>query len=303
MAKTDLDSLLAQFTRYIRVEKGLAPATVAAYGSDLHLFLEFLGENNLAEINDLKREDLLAFTSAQKKIGKEDRTLARQITSIRNFLIFVEGEGLIAEPFVGELESFRIPEHFPDFLSLDETLKLFAESEDQRKDPESIRDRLILKSLYVLGLRVSELCSLEMQHLQLEEGFVRVTGKGSKVRLIPIYPGAAKEITNFVNDVRPFFKPAPSERGIFLSRLGKPLSRVSVWKILKKKAAETGVRATVHPHTLRHSFATHLIQNGADIRTVQELLGHTDVRTTEIYTHLSPEKLREDLKRCHPFYR
>ncbi|MBL8995201.1 MAG: tyrosine-type recombinase/integrase [Spirochaetia bacterium] len=172
-----------------------------------------------------------------------------------------------------------------------------------KKNPEAVRDRLILKSLYVLGLRVSELCSLEMEHLQLEEGFVRVTGKGSKVRLIPIYPEAAEEIRDFVNEVRPFFNPGTSERGIFLSRLGKPLSRVSVWKILKKKAAETGVRATVHPHTLRHSFATHLIQNGADIRTVQELLGHTNVRTTEIYTHLAPEKLREDLRRYHPFYR
>lgn len=299
----DLDSLLSLFTRHIRVEKGLAQATVAAYGSDLHLFIKFLEERKTDNLRALKREDLLAFTSSQKMIGKEDRTLARQIASIRNFLTFAESEGLIDEPFVDELESFRIPEHFPDFLSLDETLKLFEESVEQKKNPEAIRDRLILKSLYVLGLRVSELCCLEIEHLQLAEGFVRVTGKGSKVRLVPIYPEAADEISDFVNEVRPLFNPSPAERGVFLSRLGKPLSRVSVWKILKKKAALAGLRATVHPHTLRHSFATHLIQNGADIRTVQELLGHTDVRTTEIYTHLAPEKLREDLKRYHPFYR
>ncbi len=297
-----LDTLLSRFTLHIRVEKGLAPSTVAAYGSDLHQFFTFLETKGIEKVETLARSHLLSFIEEQKKSGREDRTIARELSSIRNFLSFAESEGLVPIPFVNEMESFRIPEHFPDHLSLEETLLLLKTS-GEKCSAARIRDALITKTLYVLGLRVSELCSLELGQLQLSEGFVRISGKGGKIRLVPIYPEAAKELTEFVNEVRPSFKPLPSERKLFLNNRGKSLSRVSVWKILKQKARDAGLAKNIHPHTLRHSYATHLIQNGADIRTVQELLGHTDVRTTEIYTHLAPEKLREDLKNFHPFYR
>jgi len=297
----------------LRVERGLSSNTLSAYRSDIRDFFRFTG-NNGCEIKDINAGIVQSFINFKNETGIARRSIARAISAIKNFLEYAQFSGLGQYPFLSVMESVKTEAHFPDYLSGNEVDLLLAAAKTKDKTG---RDYSMLLSLYTLGLRVSELTELTFRNFNFDDGFVRVRGKGSKERLVPFPEFYIRELGTFLNagdqtntlsashhkGKQNSQQNSQQNERIFKNRRGGGISRVSVWKIMKNYAREAGIIRNVFPHTLRHSFATHMIQNGADIRTVQILLGHSDIKTTEIYTHLSTENLKREVARCHPMYK
>ena len=294
------DQLIGNFRSYLKLEKSLSPNSVQAYLHDIGSFRDYLRRSyphlSYREV-DLKH--LRSFIAWINEQGISPRSQARVISGIRSFFRFLLGDDLIDKDPSALLESPRIGMRLPDVLSVQEIDRLLAAIDMSRK--ESQRNKAMLETLYSCGLRVSELVNLRLTDLHFQEEFIRVEGKGSKERLLPVSPKAMKEINLYMDDRKHQLNIHKAfENYLFLNRRGTRISRIAVFNIIKELAATINLKKKISPHTFRHSFATHLINGGADLRAVQEMLGHESIITTEIYTHLDREYLRDTIMQYHP---
>jgi integrase/recombinase XerD len=290
------DQLLDQFINHIKVERGLAANTILAYNHDLMGFFEFLKRRGVSPIQ-VNQDDLLSFI-AEKKTQLSPRSLVRNLVSIRMFYRFLVIEGKIDSNPARLMGIPKMYRYLPDILSRDEVEALLLQPDIQTVLGK--RDKAILELLYATGLRVTELISLKMIDINLEVGFIRTIGKGSKERIIPMGTKAMDSLKEYLTDSRPSFPKKEEFSYIFLNSRGRPMTRQGLWKIIKSYALKAGITKTVTPHTVRHSFATHLLEGGADLRSIQIMLGHSDISTTQIYTHIARERLKEIHERYHP---
>ncbi|AKL97950.1 site-specific tyrosine recombinase XerD [Endomicrobium proavitum] len=290
----DLKKTIADFISYIIIEKGLAKNTALAYKSDLSKFFVYAQKKNIA-VENFEHNDITDFLWEIKNEGLKPRSLYRMMETLRQFYKFLIVEELIKTNPTVYLTAPKIPEHLPGMLSSEEVDALLTSV--SATDETNIRNRAMLELLYATGLRVSELINLKFSNINLEECFLKVLGKGSKERLIP-FGNKAKDFINVYLKKR---KPKSGEEdNIFITRLGKKISRIEFWRQLKNIAKNAGIVKNITPHTLRHSFASHLLSGGADIRFVQEMLGHSSISTTQIYTHLDNAKIKSQHKKFHP---
>ncbi|HKI12889.1 MAG TPA: site-specific tyrosine recombinase XerD [Candidatus Acidoferrum sp.] len=291
---------IAAFLTHVRVEKGLSPNTVSAYRRDLLKFDEF-GKKKKLTVESVSRDDLVDFLASLYRQKLESRTVARNLVTMRNFFRFTLVQELRTEDPTLNLESPKIRRSLPGYLRLEEVEKLLAQPDE--KQPAGLRDRAMLEVLYSTGLRVSELVGLRVMDMDRAAGCVRCIGKGDKERIVPIGKKAIALVERYLRDARPKLLGKESKANVsslFLNRRGGPLSRVGVWKILSAYGRQAGMRTGLTPHMLRHSFATHLLERGADLRSVQLMLGHSDISTTQIYTHVVEERLKQIYKAHHP---
>lgn len=287
LASRWLDGLIA--------ERGLSRNTVAAYRQDLDALRDFLEELE-TPLSRLRDEDVALFVAWLRQRGDATRTLARRISSLRNFLAWCVDRGDLRANPAELVDTPKLPALLPEVLTQDEILRLLNAPDPTGK--LGLRDRAMLELLYAAGMRVSELIELQPLDLDLQRGVVKIFGKGSKERLVPLHDAAVMRMADYLRDVRPLFTPV--EDKVFLNRSGTGLSRQGVWKLVKRYALEAGIRKAISPHTFRHSFATHLLEGGADLRSVQILLGHADMNATELYTHVQSERLLQIHRKYHP---
>lgn len=289
--------IIIKYRQYLRLEKSLSDNTVMAYTNDLDKLLYYLEEEKI-NILDVSLEDLEYFSAGLRDIGISPRSQARILSGIRTFFHFLLIEDYIRQDPSELLESPQIGKHLPDILSVEEIDNLISAID--RSTREGQRNCAILETLYSCGLRVSELCNLRISDLYLNDGFIKVEGKGSKQRLVPISPRAIEEIKNyFITRNEGLIKPG-YEDFLFISKFGKNISRIMVFHIIKELADKIGLKKSISPHTFRHSFATHLLEGGANLRAIQSMLGHESIGTTEIYTHIDRRKLRDEIINHHP---
>ena len=290
-------SHIAAFINYAQVERGLAPNSIAAYRRDLAKFAAFCEQRRL-KLAAIERKHVVDFLGRLYQQGLDSRSVARQLVTLRNFFRFLLQEEMIRHDPVEHIESPRVWKRLPKYLSLEEVERLLIA--DKAEHPLSLRDRAMLEVLYATGLRVSELVNLKVSDLQLDAGLLRCLGKGSKERVVPLGKKAQAALEDYLRRGRPHLiarRPSPY---LFASRRGGHMTRQNFWHLLRRRARAAGVRAPLTPHTLRHSFATHLLERGADLRAVQLLLGHADISTTQIYTHVAQERLKQVYRAHHP---
>jgi integrase/recombinase XerD len=296
----DICSTIVAFLTYVRVERGLSANTVTAYRRDLLKFDDFAKKRKLT-LEFVSRDNLVEFLASLYRQKLESRTVARHLVTLRNFFRFAQLQELISTDPSLNLESPKIRRSLPGYLRLEEIERLLLQPDD--KTPLGLRDHAMLDVLYSTGLRVSELISLRVMDLDTAVGCIRCIGKGDKERIVPIGKKALALVERYLRDARPKLigkgKQALATT-LFINRRGAPLSRVGVWKILSAYGRKAGLRSSLTPHMLRHSFATHLLERGADLRSVQLMLGHSDISTTQIYTHVVEERLKQIYKAHHP---
>jgi integrase/recombinase XerD len=294
-----VEELIQQFLDYLSVERGLAPNTIQSYGRDLRCFASFLKKRNIESIEGVSHKDITEFMWARKKDGIAANSIARALVAIRVFYKFLVREQKAKQDPTSILDSPKLWKRIPDTLSVDEVERLITRPDS--RNILGIRDRAILELLYATGIRVSEIVGLSLNDLNLGAGFLKCTGKGQKERIVPVGKKAQMAIDLYISKVRPqLVRPKVSSNGLFLTRLGKKMTRQMLWKIVKRYAKAANIKKSITPHTLRHSFATHLLERGADLRVVQELLGHADIATTQIYTHVDKERLKAIHSKYHP---
>ena len=296
----EITPTITAFLTHVRVEKGLSANTVSAYRRDLLKFDEFAKKRKLA-LEAVRSDDLVDFLASLYRQKLESRTVARHLVTLRNFFRYAQVQELIAEDPCLNLESPKIRRSLPGYLRLEEVEKILARPDE--KTPLGLRDRAMLEVLYSTGLRVSELISLRVMDVDRSAGCIRCIGKGDKERIVPIGKRALSLVERYLRDARPRLigkKQQPSAPALFINSRGGTLSRVGVWKILSAYGRQAGLRVALTPHMLRHSFATHLLERGADLRSVQLMLGHSDISTTQIYTHVVEERLKQIYKAHHP---
>ena len=298
MARDNFSDTLADYRSWLRFERSMSPNTIESYSRDVAELFAWMKESGIARPEDAKGDDLCRWVGALAEREISKRSQARAISSVKSLYDFLDREGRITKSPCDALDSPKMQRYLPVVLSVDEVSAIIA-SVDLSK-PEGHRNKAMLEMLYSCGLRVSELITLKISDLFFDEGFIRVLGKGSKQRLIPVGEYAVSAVNLYLDQRRTL----PVERGcedfLFLNRRGKPLSRQMVFKIVTDQAAAAGIGKTISPHTFRHSFATHLVENGADLRVVQQMLGHESILTTEIYTHIDSAKWQESILRYHP---
>jgi len=297
------DAYKKGFKAYLQLEKSLADNSTEAYLRDIDKFTQFLQESHsLKAPGDVTLDDLQQFLKWVSKLSMTQSSQARMISGIRAFYKYCALENISTTDPTILLESPKLKRSLPDVLSFAEIESIIAAIDLSK--PEGTRNKAILETMYSCGLRVSEITSLRISHLYLDAGFVRVTGKGDKERLVPIGRSAASYVRLYIDHVRNHTTPKPGHEDIlFLNKRGTSLSRIMIFMIIKDLTRQAGITKTVSPHTFRHSFATHLVEGGADLRAVQEMLGHESITTTEIYTHLDREFLRKTLEEYHPAFR
>jgi integrase/recombinase XerD len=294
----EISAAISSFLTHVKVEKGLSSNTVSAYRRDLVKFSGFAQKRSLS-LEAVSRDDLVDFLAGLYRQKLESRTVARHLVTLRNFFRFVQIHGLISEDPSVNLESPKIRRSLPGYLRLEEVERLLAQADT--KTAPGLRDCAMLEVLYSTGLRVSELIGLRVTDLDTKVGCVRCIGKGDKERIVPVGRKALAMVEKYLRDSRPqLLGKVPGSPTLFVNRRGGPLSRVGVWKILSAYGRRAGLRLPLTPHMLRHSFATHLLERGADLRSVQLMLGHADISTTQIYTHVVEERLKQIYKAHHP---
>jgi integrase/recombinase XerD len=293
--RSDGDALVDAFLVELRTGRRLSPNTLEAYGFDLRRFSGFLHARSIP-LEEFRRTHLLQFLTSLR--GLSARSVARQISSLRSFFRFLVREGVLPASPVSEVRSPPIGRPLPKYLTVTEVESLLAAPD--RVTPEGMRDRAMLMLMYAAGLRASEVVSLRMENVDANAGFLRVLGKGGKERVVPVAEAALAALHEYLKDWRPKFLKKKATNALFLSRLGRPVSRQTLWNRITRWARAAGIRIRISPHTLRHSFAGHLLAGGADLRAVQTMLGHADISTTQIYTHVTPERLREVHRKHHP---
>ncbi len=296
--KESLSPYIDSFLTMIAVEKGLAKNTVEAYSRDLVRLSEFLIAQSVASWEETETLHLRSYLSALRRQGLSPRSIARHIVTVRRFYGFLETEGVISENPVPRFHQVAGGRKLPQTLSADDVRKLLAQPDLQ--EPLGVRDQAMLELLYATGLRVSELITLQMQQINFQGNFLTVKGKGSKVRAVPFGKWARQKLLDYVKGARLRLSKGRASAFVFINRSGRPLTRQGFWKLIRVHALTAGIEKRVTPHTLRHSFATHLLEGGADLRSVQSMLGHADISTTQIYTHVNGARLKEVHRRHHP---
>jgi integrase/recombinase XerD len=300
-----MDDHIGHFLNFMSVEKGASGNTVAAYKNDLQQFDSFLiglrGNGKPRDWEQLERDLIIDYLLSLKRKNYAEATVARKVAAIKSFFQYLQAEGTIRGNPTESLESPRVGRSLPKPLSVTEVDELL-EQPMKRNTPEAKRDRGMLELLYATGLRVTELVSLNMDDMNMAgpHPYVRCMGKGSKERTIPIHEQAAAAVTAYLNDGRALLVKARKESALFVNRRGERLTRQGFWLILKQYAKEANISSSVTPHTLRHSFATHMLRGGAPLRSVQELLGHANISTTQVYTQIANEHVRQVYEKAHP---
>lgn len=289
---------MEDFFHFLQIERGLADNTLKSYARDIRKYGEYIhGSAKKEEWEAVTRHDIIGFLVTLKDAGKSSSTMTRHVSSIRSFHQFLIREQLVTHDASLHIETPRKERKLPDILSTAEVERLLDIKEDSIL---AVRNKAMLELLYATGLRVTELVTLKVTDLHLTMGFVQCFGKGSKERIVPLGDLAAEAIGKYLESSRGKLVKQMTETALFVNQHGRPLSRQGFWKILKGLTLEAGINKTITPHTLRHSFATHLLENGADLRVVQEMLGHADISTTQIYTHVSKTRLKDMYKSFHP---
>jgi len=293
-----MDQYLDLFLNFLVVEKGLSKNTLDAYGRDLARYLSFLREERIDTPEEIRTVFLLRFLARLKEEGLGPRSRARVLVSLRGFHRFLHVEGYCEQNPASRIEAPKNLPGLPKVLSSSEVESLLGAPCGE--GALALRDRAMLEVLYATGLRVSELVGLAIGQLHLDAGFLRATGKGSKQRIVPLGEVATEAVTRYIDFGRPLLLKEGTTDALFLNRSGRGLTRQGFWKMMKRRAREAGIFKNITPHTLRHSFATHLLENGADLRAVQTMLGHADIATTQIYTHVTRERLHKVHEKHHP---
>lgn len=281
-----LQQNLSEFIDYLMVERALSEHTLSAYNNDLRQYIEFLHAHEIDNWGTTTRMTITGFTKELRERGLAATSIARKIAAIKTFYQYLLREKLIDRDPSTEIERPKTARYLPKVLNQSEITRLV-------EHPSDLRDRAILELLYAGGLRVSELTRINLQDLNLKTGYVRCFGKGAKERLVPINRAAITALEAYLTELRPKSKARSTERALFLNYAGRRLTRQGIWKVVKETAKDAGITKDITPHTLRHSFATHLLENGADLRSVQEMLGHADISTTQLYTHVSKRRMKD----------
>jgi integrase/recombinase XerD len=292
-----VESQIRTFLNSLRVEKGLSDNTVQAYRRDICKFGAFMASRELA-LKDIGRPDVVDFLASLYRNGLDSRSVARHLVTIRHFFRFALLEGYVTDDPAATIESPRFRQSLPEFLSIAEVDQLLDQPDV--KAVVGMRDRAMIELMYSCGLRVSELCGLRLADLHAEEGCLRCIGKGNKERLVPVGRQALASVRRYLAASRPKLLGERSSPHLFLNQAGRPMNRIAYWKALGEYGRRAGLRKALTPHMLRHSFATHLLDRGADLRSVQMMLGHSDISTTQIYTHVVEERLKQVYKAHHP---
>ncbi|MFA5100079.1 MAG: site-specific tyrosine recombinase XerD [Candidatus Omnitrophota bacterium] len=293
-----MKEFIASFLDYLSVERGLARNTIMAYGEDLEALSAFLSGRKIASVSAVTKNDIINFMLSQKDSGICASSIARRLAAIRMFYRFLVRERIIRDDPTSLIDSPKLWKKIPETLSVNEVEALL--SQPSLRTPQGIRDKAILETLYATGMRVSEAVNLKIDDLNLEVGFLRCIGKGNKERVIPVGKKAVGAVSKYISAVRPALLKKKTSDLLFISRLGSRISRQSFWKLIKRYAKEARIKKPMKPHILRHSFATHLLEHGADLRSVQEMLGHSNIATTQIYTHINKDRLKAIHKAYHP---
>ena len=293
-----METHLDLYLDYLTVERGLAANTRASYSGDLLKFLTYLKDRGVGDWSQVGFTDIMGFLSQAQEQGLAPRSRARVLSALRGFFKFMVRDNHLSESPVANLTSPRLRRKLPAVLSVAEVERLLAQP--KVKLPLGQRDAAMLELLYGTGLRVSELVSLTLARVNLEVGFIVVLGKGAKERIVPVGEAATEAVRIYVTESRPRLLKGRVTEILFVTNRGGAMTRQGFWKLLKKYGREAGLKKKLTPHTLRHSFATHLLEGGADLRSVQMMLGHADISTTQVYTHVARERLREVHKKYHP---
>lgn len=293
-----MKELIDTFLNYISVERGLANNTVVSYREDLNTYLDFIEKSNIDALSRISKDNITNFMFDQKAKGIAANSIARRLAAIRMFHRFLTRERILKNDPSALIDSPKLWKRVPETLTLNEVEALIAQPD--ARSSQGLRDKAILETLYATGMRVSEGVNLKKDSVNLDVGFLRCIGKGNKERVIPLGKKAINSINKYLETSRPKFLKGKESEFLFVSRCGKKISRQSFWKIIKKYAKEARLKKPIKPHILRHSFATHLLERGADLRSVQEMLGHSNISTTQIYTHINKERLKNIHKQFHP---
>ncbi|ABO49634.1 tyrosine recombinase XerD subunit [Desulforamulus reducens MI-1] len=294
-----MERWLDEFIHYLAVERGLAQNTLASYRIDLSQYLDHLKKQGVSSLTQADRNHILSHLYKLQKDGKAPATISRHLAALKHFYRFLVSDGAVSEDYTVSLESPKLKQRLPHVLSTEEVENLLCQP--QLSDPAGLRDKAMLELIYATGIRVSEMVSLNLPDVELDMGYIKCFGKGAKERIIPLGSVAIRYIREYLERSRVKLTKGKTEhQALFVNVQGKRLTRQGFWKIIKKYAKEGRINKPITPHTLRHSFATHLLENGADLRAVQEMLGHADISTTQIYTHLTKLRLREVYTKAHP---
>ena len=290
--------LIDSFLNYLSVERGLAKNTIVSYQRDLTGYMNFLESSGFNALSKIQRSDITNFMVSQKNRGLSVNSVARALAAIKSFHRFLVRERVLKTDPTSLVDSPRLWKKIPETLSLNEVVALLGQP--NVRDKQGMRDKALLETLYATGMRISEVVDLKVSNVNLEVGFARCIGKGNKERVVPLGKKAIEGLRKYLDVSRPKFLGSNESDFVFLSRLGKKISRQSLWKIVKRYAREARIKKPIWPHTLRHSFATHLLERGADLRAVQEMLGHANISTTQIYTHIDKDRLKTIHRKFHP---
>ncbi len=293
-----MTELIEEFLNHLSVERGLANNTLSSYKRDLKRFFEYLKSRNIASIQRVSRQTVNSFMLFEKDRGLSANSVSRELACLKIFLKFLLMENKIKEDVTSVIESPKLWKKLPSTLSVNE-VDLLLKTPNVRS-MMGIRDKASLELMYATGMRVSELINLKMNDLNMDVGFVKCLGKGGKERIIPFGRKAKESLVRYLGKARTTFLKKKVSNFLFLSRLGKPMSRQAFWKTIKRYATLSGIKKEITPHSLRHSFATHILEGGADLRIVQEMLGHSDISTTQIYTHVNKDRLKSIHHKYHP---
>ncbi|QDO92385.1 site-specific tyrosine recombinase XerD [Dolosigranulum pigrum] len=291
---------LAEYIIYLKIERGLSANTVTSYKRDIEKYLTFLMEKKIIQLDEVSRFEILDFLQTLRQSGAADNSIIRMVSSLRKFHQYLKRESIVSDDPMQLIDTPKKASTLPKAIS-PQAVEQLLEAPDTTT-PLGVRDRTILELMYATGLRISELVNLKLSDMHLTMGFIQTMGKGEKERIIPLGEIASQWLDHYLDGARVYLQDQSAETSeyVFLNSRGKGLSRQGVWKKVKQLALEAGIDQNVTPHTLRHSFATHLLENGADLRMVQELLGHADISTTQIYTHITKTRLKQVYSDYHP---
>jgi integrase/recombinase XerD len=294
----DFQSLLRLFIEYLTVECALSPNTTAAYRRDITAFLAFVEGQGIRSLDRVGSNDIVNFLMRQKRRGLSPASVTRQLVAIRMFCRFLSAEKVLKSNAAAILESPRVWRNLPDVLSRRDVEQLLDAPDDSTV--LGLRDAAVLETMYACGARAQEMADLGVGDVNIEFAYIRLTGKGGRERVLPLGAAACRRLERYLREGRPKLAARRDAGQLFLSRTGRKLNRERLWQVIRRLAVKAGLKKNVHPHTLRHSFATHLLEGGADLRLIQEMLGHANIATTQIYTHVDASRLKSIHKKFHP---